>query len=81
MTIHLAANGTMELKGNCPVEDAELLLQQLAANPRAVVDWSACESAHSAVIQVLLVAGAVPKGIAMHPFLRDRVAPLLARRK
>ena len=80
MTIHLAENGTIELKGSCPVEDSDLLLQQLLANPRAEVDWSGCEAAHAAVVQVLLIAGAVPAGTPPGPFLREQVAPVLDRR-
>lgn len=79
MSIHVGADGTIELSGNCPVEDAELLLQQLLDNPRAPVAWRACESAHAAVIQVLLVARVAPTGTPISPFLRDKVAPLLQR--
>ena len=79
MTIRLAAHGTVELTGTCPVEDAELLLQQLLANPGAAVDWSNCESAHAAVIQVLLVAGVIPLGTPAGLFLREKIAPLPGR--
>ena len=44
------------LEGSCPSEDADALVQHLLANPGAVVDWRACEAAHSAVIQVLMAA-------------------------
>jgi hypothetical protein len=81
VTIRLSANGVIELAGNCPVEDAEFLLQQLLANPEASIDWQACESAHAAVLQVLLVAGAVPVGTPTGAFLRDHVAALLEARK
>jgi hypothetical protein len=47
---------TIRLIGACPVDDAETLLQLLLANPAAEIDWRGCESAHAAVIQVLLVA-------------------------
>jgi hypothetical protein len=56
MTVHLSASGTILLKGACPSDDAEALLQHLLAAPGARVDWSACESAHTAVIQVLMAA-------------------------
>jgi hypothetical protein len=79
MTVTISANGAIELAGACPVEDAEMLLQYLLAAPQAPVDWSACESAHSAVIQVLLVAKASPRGSPSNRFLRDHVGPLLVR--
>jgi hypothetical protein len=78
MTVTLSSHGVVELSGACPVEDAEILLQYLLAAPHAPVDWSACESAHSAVIQVLLVAKASPQGSPHSLFLKDHVGPLLA---
>jgi hypothetical protein len=79
MTVTLAANGNVELKGSCPVEDAEELLKHLIAKPNAAISWGGCESAHTAVIQVLLVAKAVPVGVPTGSFLRDHVGPLLRR--
>lgn len=79
MTIALTTHGTIELKGSCPVEDAEVLLQHLLEKPGAAVDWQECEWAHTAVIQVLLVARSIPVGTPTSPFLRDHVGPLLRR--
>jgi hypothetical protein len=79
MTVAITANGAIELSGACPVEDAEELLQRLLARPNATVDWRSCESAHTAVIQVLLVAKSVPLGPPKNPFLRDHVEPQLRR--
>jgi hypothetical protein len=79
MTVQLAANGNVELKGSCPVEDAEELLKHLLAKPNAAITWDECEWAHTAVIQVLLVAKSVPVGIPTGSFLRDYVGPLLRR--
>ncbi len=79
MTVTISPEGTVELAGVCPVEDAEILLQYLLSAPHAPVNWSACESAHSAVIQVLLVAKASPRGLPKSQFLRDHVGPLLVR--
>ena len=79
MTIALNANGTIELRGSCPVEDAEDLLQHLLTNPTASVDWRSCESAHTAVIQVLLVARVLPLGPPKNAFLRDHVDQQLKR--
>lgn len=56
MTVHLAAGGTIELQGACPIEDAEKLQQYLIADPGAAVDWRSCASAHTAVLQVLMAA-------------------------
>jgi len=80
MSIHLSTDGTIELRGECPVEDAEALLQRLIANPGASVNWSACVSVHAAVLQVLLVAGAVPRDEPKSSFLRDLVIPNLEHR-
>jgi hypothetical protein len=56
LTVVLHDPSTIRLIGACPVDDAETLLQLLLANPTAEIDWRGCESAHAAVIQVLLVA-------------------------
>jgi hypothetical protein len=58
VSIETAADGTILLKGDCPSEDAELLLKQLLVSPGASVDLRACETAHTAVIQVLMAAKA-----------------------
>jgi hypothetical protein len=79
MTVTISTRGCVELVGACPVEDAETLLQHLLSTPQAAVDWSACESAHSAVIQVLLVAKATPQGLPQSEFLRNHIAPLLVQ--
>jgi hypothetical protein len=79
MTVEINANSTIELNGACPVEDAEELLQHLLTMPNATVDWRSCESAHTAVIQVLLVAKSIPLGPPKNVFLRDFVEPQLRR--
>lgn len=79
MTVAVNAHGTIELRGACPVEDAEDLLQHLLTTPNAAVDWRACESAHTAVIQVLLVAKSIPLGPPQSAFLKDHVEPQLRR--
>jgi hypothetical protein len=79
MTVAINANSTIELTGDCPVEDAEVLLQHLLTVPNAKMDWRSCESAHAAVIQVLLVARALPLGPPKNAFLRDHVEPQLRR--
>lgn len=77
MTVELQAQGTIVLAGRCPSEDAEVLLQHLLACPLATVDWSACESAHTAVIQVLLAAKPKLLGPPKNAFLAQSVEPLL----
>ena len=44
---------TIVLDGNCPVEDAEPLLQLLQASPAASLDWRQCTHLHTAVLQVI----------------------------
>lgn len=56
MTVRLATDGAIELSDSCPLEDAEILQQHLLAAPGSVVDWRACQQAHTAVIQVLLAS-------------------------
>jgi hypothetical protein len=56
MTVRTAEGGRIVLEGQCPSEEAEMLLQRLLATPAAVVDLQLCESMHAAVIQVLLAA-------------------------
>ena len=79
MTVTISPTRTVELAGVCSVEDAEILLQYLLSVPHACVDWSACEAAHSAVIQVLLLAKVRPQGSPTSQFLRDHVGPQLVR--
>ena len=62
MTVVLHDGNTIRLIGACPADDAEVLLQHLLANPEAEIDWRGCESAHTAVIQVLLVCQAAAAG-------------------
>ena len=81
MTVTIKGDGVVALTGSCPVEDAEALLQHLLASENAKVDWSACESAHTAVIQVLLASGITPRGDPRGIFLRDHVSGVLGRSK
>lgn len=62
MTVRRGDDGTIALAGNCPVEDAEPLLQLLQANPTDSLDWRECEYLHTAVLQVVLAARRVPLG-------------------
>jgi len=49
-------DGTIKLEGDCPVEDAEPLLQLLQATPTASFEWTRCNRLHTAVLQVILAA-------------------------
>lgn len=79
MTVAWHDDDTIRLIGACPAEDGETLLQHLLANPTAEVDWRGCESAHAAVIQVLLVSGRAVRGPAAGPFLERFIGPALTR--
>jgi hypothetical protein len=79
MTVQLAQDGTILLIGDCSAEDADLLLQHLLKQPSCPVDWAACTSAHTAVVQVLLCAARVPGGVPKFTFLNDFIGPALDR--
>lgn len=79
MTVVLHDTNTIRLFGTCPADDGEELLQHLLANPKAEVDWRGCESAHAAVIQVLLVSKRPLRGPPAGSFLRQFVGPVFTR--
>ncbi|MFG1425871.1 hypothetical protein [Roseixanthobacter glucoisosaccharinicivorans] len=77
MSVRIVDPARIVLEGACPAEDAETLLGHLCAHPGARVDWRGCESAHAAVVQVLLATGVVLHGPPAGRFLRSLVAPAL----
>ena len=77
MTVRTANSGEIELLGVCGVDDAEALQQHLLASPRTPVEWAGCEQLHSAVIQILLIARPLIRGMPRSAFLRDHIAPLV----
>ena len=77
MTVRPAEDGAIGLEGDCPVEEAETLLAALLERPEAPVDWRRCNSAHTAVVQVLLALQPSMVGEPDDEFLRRWVAPLL----
>lgn len=79
MTIELGDLGGILLIDDCPIEDADVLLQKLLDDPGVAIDWARCTSAHAAVIQVLLAAGRVPSGVPKNAFLEAIVQPALGR--
>ncbi len=80
MTVTMNASDRIDLTGICPAEDAEILLQHLLAHSDAAIDWRGCETAHSAVVQVLMAARRAMLGTPAGTFIRVFVAPALARR-
>ncbi|HEY4264455.1 MAG TPA: hypothetical protein VGM72_03995 [Micropepsaceae bacterium] len=79
MTVRLLDSATIVLEGDCPVEDAAVLLERLLAAPNAIVDWRRCSKAHLAVIQVLMTAKVTMHGPPGDGFLAFWVQPLLSR--
>ena len=77
MSVSVAEDRTVLLQGVCALEDAEVLLRCLAVDPEAGVDWSACEQAHTAVIQVLLATKVRIVGFPTNSFLRDHLSAFL----
>ena len=77
MSVTASDGGIIRLEGVCPIEDAEALLRRLCEDEAAVIDWSGCEQAHTAVIQVLLAAGAKVVGRPTDPFLRRHIGPTI----
>jgi hypothetical protein len=54
VSVRLDDAGTIVLDGDCPVEEAEALLELLQATPMPAVDWTRCTRLHGAVAQVIL---------------------------
>jgi hypothetical protein len=79
LTIVLHDANTIRLIGTCPSNEGEVLLQYLLANPQAEVDWRGCESAHAAVIQVILVSRRPLRGPPAGRFLERLIDPALRR--
>ncbi|HXV01087.1 MAG TPA: hypothetical protein VG166_11370 [Caulobacteraceae bacterium] len=77
MTLRLSAQGEVALVGDCSSADAEDLLRHLCAHPEAEIDWRRCQSAHTALVQVLIAATARPIGPPAGEFLARFIAPLL----
>ena len=56
---------------NCPIADAEVLLQLLQKFPSASLDWTKCNSLHTAVLQVILAARPILTGPCGDSFVAD----------
>lgn len=70
-------NGVIYLEGDCPVEEAEILVQALESIEDPLVDLTRCRHPHGAVVQVLLTFNPQLSGAPEDPFLRDHLAPAL----
>ena len=79
MTARVAEDGLILLEGVCTVEDAGMLLQLLSDGPERKVDWSGCEQAHTAVIQVLVAVRPRLIGWPRDPFVGNYLAALFDR--
>jgi hypothetical protein len=79
LTVNVIDAKTIELAGSCPLEDAELLFQHLLENPAATIEWTGCEQALTAVIQVILASNCRLKGPPSGTFLRVHVEPAFQR--
>lgn len=79
MSVRLAEDGTIWLVGDCSAEDADPLLQYLLGQAEAAIDWSACDAAHAAVIQVVLASGRKPIGQPRGTFLKTQISPAFNR--
>ena len=77
MTVHAPSKDVIVLSGRCGVEDAAQLQSHLVAAPACTVDWLACESLHTAVVQVLLVARPRIRGSPANAFLQNHIEPAL----
>lgn len=69
-------DGAIRIIGDCPVEEAELLLSLLQAHD-APVDLSRCGRLHAAPFQVLLALRPALSGSPADAFVRDRLQPIL----
>ena len=77
MTVTVSADGVIQLQGDCPLEDAEALLQRLSRDPSAKVDWTACTHIHTAVVQIMIAARPPVVGSPTDHFIRRHLAGLV----
>jgi hypothetical protein len=70
MTVKAVEPATIALEG---------LLQALLEAPNATVDWTACDGAHAAIVQLLMTSGVAVTGPPRGEFLRAMVADALRR--
>jgi hypothetical protein len=75
MTVRRVGDAVL-LEDVCPVEDAEVLMQELLVGA-AAIDWSACTHLHSACFQVILAVGVPMRGSPRNPALARWLVPIL----
>jgi len=80
MSIEIASD-CIHLAGVVMVEEAESLATHLKEHPQSAVNLSACESMHSAVLQVLLALRPKLVGLPADPWLRSLLQNQLSQRK
>ena len=73
-------DNSVELIGDCGLEDAEPLLRRLLDAPATRVEVRNCRRLHAAVLQVLLASRAEVRGPFAGRFLHEIVEPLLQER-
>ena len=56
MTVVPGEEGEIRLEGDVGAGEAEALLRLVLERPDAAIDWRACRSCHTAVLQVLMAA-------------------------
>lgn len=65
----------VRLTGLCRVEDAEPLAALLQGLDDSILDLSACEGLHAAVVQVIMAFGPKIMGVPEDVFLKERLLP------
>lgn len=78
MSVRAGEQGAVVLEGRCGVAEAEDLLRMLLESPAQIVDWRACEEAHTAIIQVLLQLRPRLRGPCRNQFLEQWIGPILS---
>ncbi|GGD08790.1 hypothetical protein [Aureimonas glaciei] len=78
MTIRLE-DPVIHLEGSCHVEEAETLLTLLQAKNERILDLSACDHLHAALVQVILALRPPVRDSCSDAFLRRWVLPGLLR--
>jgi hypothetical protein len=79
LTVSLIDQKTIAVIGICALEDAEALLQLTLDNPAADVDWTRCERAHTAVIQILMEMRCPLRGPPAGTYLKAHIEPAILR--
>lgn len=70
---------TIRVIGHCRVEEAEVLVELFHSHGPVRLDFSHCESLHSAVAQAILAFRRPIVGSPTQAFIRDLLAPALAQ--